>query len=872
MPAPSRSLRVEPLEDRTTPSTLPVIPPDAALDPTFGTGGIVNLLPDTPPPLTQSTVPKVVGLPGGGAYVLGSFSGHWFVERLTPTGAPDPTFGTNGRAQLIEVSTPEERFSFSDLAVTPDGGVVAVGLRAPFTVDDPTSALAVLKLTATGQPDAAFDANAAMEVGFGPGADGSAAANAVAVAADGSIFVAGTGYKLHRLFLPGGEFGNPARAGVVKFRPDGTPDTTFDGDGAMWFGVEATGFHFPPETFAPETLAVNAFDVAVDAKGRVFLSGSTVHVSGFVVYPLVTSASFNSDGPEQPFAARLTADGQLDSTFADHGIIQLTPPAADPNESLGGGPTGRWVGLEPDGTAVVGMLDQRGSTDRLAVAHLSEAGAIDPAFGDQGYAVVDDTRGFSELAVAPDGSIVAVTSNDSYRYPVIYYDDGVPRPRPDFVVAPTEPWPEFVITTTDTNIYRFTAGGVVAAVERLPVGSPEHPVVGASVGISSDGRVTVAAVADNLAADDARILVARLDEMLAPPLPPPAPPPPAPPPPAPPPPSVLVPAPGGQVHRFDLGPDGKFQDAASMNPFPGFTGEVRTAAADVNGDGFDDLIFVTGPGTPVRFTVISGKDGSTVLVPPTDPFGGDFTGGAFVAAGDLGADVRTGNVRARVVLAPDMGGGPNVVIFSFNADGSIAGSEAFFALGNPDFRGGARPAVGDLNGDGFADLAVGAGFLGGPNVEVHDGRALAAGDFATLIGSQFFAFDGPDAATLRNGVFLTIGDVNGDGFADLIVGGGPGGGPRVLALDGKMLATGNVAGALAAPVANFFAGDESTRGGVQLAAVKRGDNLTYLVAQPGDASAARVYPGHDISGSGEPSDFQALDPLGASAAGNPPAG
>src|SRR5262249_53191374 len=159
--------------------------------------------------------------------------------------------------------------------------------------------------------------------------------------------------------------------------------------------------------------------------------------------------------------------------------------------------------------------------------------------------------------------------------------------------------------------------------------------------------------------------------------------------------------------------------------------------------GVDDLIFVTGPGTPVRFTVISGADGSTVLVPPTDPFGGDFTGGAFVAAGDL-----DGDGRAEIVITPDEGGGPNVVVYSLNRDGSLSAPRAFFALGNPEFRGGARPAVGDLNGDGFADVAVGAGFLGGPNVEIHDGRGLAAGNLDALIGSQFFAFDGPDTQTL----------------------------------------------------------------------------------------------------------------------------
>src|SRR5207244_1376938 len=82
----------------------------------------------------------------------------------------------------------------------------------------------------------------------------------------------------------------------------------------------------------------------------------------------------------------------------------------------------------------------------------------------------------------------------------------------------------------------------------------------------------------------------------------------------------------------------------------------------------------TGPGTPARFTVMSGKDGTTMLVGATDPFGGDFTGGAFVAAGDL-----NGDGRAEFVFTPDQGGGPNTVIYSLNADGSLAAPKAFFA-------------------------------------------------------------------------------------------------------------------------------------------------------------------------------------------------
>jgi hypothetical protein len=114
--------------------------------------------------------------------------------------------------------------------------------------------------------------------------------------------------------------------------------------------------------------------------------------------------------------------------------------------------------------------------------------------------------------------------------------------------------------------------------------------------------------------------------------------------------------------------------------------------------------------------------------------------------------------------------------------------------------------------------------------------------------------------------------VDADGFADLIFGGGPGGGPRVLIVSGQVLTAGaGIAAAQAAPVANFFvAGDEEDRGGVRLAAVDAdGDNRAEVVAGSGEdaPSRARVYLGRNFTATTEPATFQDLDPFGATLPG-----
>jgi hypothetical protein len=296
----------------------------------------------------------------------------------------------------------------------------------------------------------------------------------------------------------------------------------------------------------------------------------------------------------------------------------------------------------------------------------------------------------------------------------------------------------------------------------------------------------------------------------------------------------------------------------TIQPFGLTVDSVRTAASDVDGDDIPDLIFVTGPGTPIRVAVVSGADNTTKLVAPFDPFGGNFTGGGFVAAADL-----DGDGRAEFAVTPDEGGGPRVSIFSLLVSGQVRTKANFFGIDDEAFRGGARAALGDIDGDGTPDLLLAAGFGGGPRVAIFRGDALFS-TRANLVG-DFFAFP-EDAATLRNGVFAAAGDINGDGFADLIFGGGPGGGPRVYILSGEFLVSGNQ-NLFSRPIANFFVdGNGQDRGGVRLAVKNAdGDSKADLVVGSGAGSPAkvRVYHGTDFSGTDEPVTFQNINVFGS---------
>ena len=232
-----------------------------------------------------------------------------------------------------------------------------------------------------------------------------------------------------------------------------------------------------------------------------------------------------------------------------------------------------------------------------------------------------------------------------------------------------------------------------------------------------------------------------------------------------------------------------------------------TAADDLSGRRIDLLAVGTGAGVASSVRVFN-PDGTTRFT--LAPYEASFTGGVYVATGDI-----NGDGIDDVITGVGNGGGPRVIAF----DGITGKSVREFFPYEDTFRGGVLVAAGDLNGDGKADVITGTGVGGGPRV-----RAFTVA--TTTVLADFFAYED----TFRGGVIVGSGDINGGG-ADIIVGTGPGGGPRVIAFDGKTRAS----------ISDFLAYDAAFRGGVQVAAYDRdGNGSSDIVAGTGPGVANRV--------------------------------
>jgi hypothetical protein len=262
----------------------------------------------------------------------------------------------------------------------------------------------------------------------------------------------------------------------------------------------------------------------------------------------------------------------------------------------------------------------------------------------------------------------------------------------------------------------------------------------------------------------------------------------------------------------------------SLTPYPNFTGGAHVAVGDVNGDAIPDIIVAPGPGMAPLVRVYDGVTGNLLA----GPLGGfyaynsAFTGGVWVAAADV-----NGDGYADIVTGPDAGlQSPVVNVFS-GAPGQTgllpAAITSFSAIGDPNsassFRGGVRVAAGNVTGDGRPEIVTSLGEAGAPVIRVFRGDTGIA--VPGVMGTGLQVFD----STVPGGVFVALGNLLGtvtpwgEHLQQIIVGGTINSIPQVRTFSG-------LNGGL---LSSFPVFDPVYHGGVRVGAVDVSDSGVFSI-------------------------------------------
>lgn len=257
------------------------------------------------------------------------------LARLTPAGALDPTFDTDGK---LTVPTPNVAVFDSDarlgLAVQPADQRIVLGITS--APDDATNKMATIhRFMPNGSADLSFSGDGKAFIDFSPGKN--EVVSAVAVQPDGKIVVGAFAN------VDGGNYGN--RFAVSRLNTDGSLDSGFGSSGITIAGkgvlldlrlqpdgkIVTAGYnrYFPIGIQEEKDIALMRF-TANGALDPVFGTGGTVytdydwcHANGMALQPdgkIVVAGFLHPNNPFDFLVGRYHANGTLDLTFRPDGF------------------------------------------------------------------------------------------------------------------------------------------------------------------------------------------------------------------------------------------------------------------------------------------------------------------------------------------------------------------------------------------------------------------------------------------------------------------------------------------------------------------------------------------------------------------------
>ena len=340
---------------------------DGTLDTGFGNGGRVmtEFTPgaDLANEVLVQSDGKIIalGIANGAPGANSTFA----LVRYTADGTPDGSFGTGG---LVTSDPGPGLDSILGATLRSDGKIVVAGVSSSAGAPDQFT---VARYLTDGTLDDSFGVGGVVVTPFTAFASRGAA---VAIDADGKVVAVGTSQS--------GNVTSSENFAIARYNEDGSLDTTFDTDGKAIVNFE--------------NASDRATSLAIQGDGKILVAGEA---SGFTTRPHMA-------------AARLNADGSLDTAWAGDGTLRL------PLDTAGNRSGAMAVLVHSDGRVVLAgqQYPATGSATDFALVRLTETGELDPTFNGTGIRTLDFGGSSADQAgdavfVAGEGIVMVGASN-----------------------------------------------------------------------------------------------------------------------------------------------------------------------------------------------------------------------------------------------------------------------------------------------------------------------------------------------------------------------------------------------------------------------------------------------------------------------------